>query len=197
LTRWLAGCTVWLAAACAASGGSLALEADSGAPDAAVLAEPVELVDLGDFTEMDEAADPFAAMAPGHLPCTPPAFVLEQDPAGSSTLEVRTDVCNFLTLQQPARVPIRRGDTLRLLLWHNTLASLESAQAYAAVSIAGAIVWSVDVAIPSAAVSYTPTWRASKNIPEGSLVLLHIHNHGANAWRFGELTVQAAREHYR
>jgi hypothetical protein len=192
LSRWLVSCTVWLVAACAASGGSLAPDPDpdSGTADAAVLAAPVELVDLGDFTEMDEAADPFAPMVPGHLPCTPPAFVIEQDPAGSSTLEVRTDVCNFLTLQQPAQVPIRRGDSLRLLLWHNTLETLESAQAYAAISIDGAVVWSVDVAIPSAAVSYTPTWRASKNVPEGSPVLLHIHNHGANAWRFGGLSVQ-------
>ncbi|HET6335408.1 MAG TPA: hypothetical protein VFG30_19415 [Polyangiales bacterium] len=74
----------------------------------------------------------------------------------------------------------------------NTLATLESAQAYAAISIDGAVVWSVDVAIPSAAVSYTPTWRASKNVPEGSPVLPHIHNHGANPWRFGGLSVQTA-----
>jgi hypothetical protein len=157
-------------------------------PDAAP-AEPVYVIDISAFEELPDTDDPFSASVPEHLPCAPPAYVVEQDPAGFSTLEIRTDVCNYLTLQEPTRVPIRRGDTLQILMWHNTLATQESARAYAAIRVCDHEAWSVEVPIPSPAQSFTPTWRAPKDLPTGCPILLHIHNHGANSWRFGELTL--------
>jgi hypothetical protein len=159
-------------------------------PDASLRADPVHVIDVAAFEAMNDSDDPFASLAPERIHCPAPAYVLEADPTGVTTLEVRTDVCNYLTLQQPSQVPIRRGDTLRLLLWHNTLVTNESAQAYAAVRIGGHIVWSVEVPIPSGAQSYAPEWRAETIVRAGEPVLFHVQNHGANAWRFGELTVQ-------
>ena len=154
-------------------------------------AVPTPLVEITAFTELSaDARDPFAALVPERVPCAPPAYVIEEDQAGFATLEVRTDVCNFITLEQPSQVPVRRGDTLQLLMWHNTLASDQSAVAHAAVSLDGDVVWSTEVPIPSPAESYTPEWRSRRDVPAGSQVLLHIDNHGANAWRFGELTLQ-------
>ncbi|HKP61805.1 MAG TPA: hypothetical protein VJV78_33975 [Polyangiales bacterium] len=178
----LSGALLLLAACAAAS--------DPAEPDAAPAdVEPVYVVDLSAFEELPDAEDPFSASVPGHLPCAPPAYVVEQDPAGFSTLEVRTDVCNYLTLRQPSRARIERGDRLEILMWHNTLSTQESARAYAALQICGQEAWSVEVPIPSPAQSYTPTWRAPRTFPAGCPILLHIHNHGANAWRFGELVI--------
>jgi hypothetical protein len=161
-----------------------------GSPDAAIRAEPEQVIEIAAFTDIEDADDPFTSLAPDHVRCPAPAYVIEADPAGFSTLEVRTDVCNYLTLQTPSQVAIRRGDTLRLLMWHNTLLTAESAQAYAAIQIDGALVWSIDVPIPSPAHSYAASWRAEANVPAGRPVLFHVHNHGANAWRFGDLTVE-------
>ena len=159
-------------------------------PDAAPAeVEPVYVVDLSAFEELPDAEDPFSASVPGHLPGAPPAYVVEQDPTGFSTLEIRTDVCNYLTLQQPSRARIERGDELQILMWHNTLATQESARAYAAIQICGHEAWSVEVPIPSPAHSYAATWRAPRTLPAGCPILLHIHNHGANTWRFGELVI--------
>ena len=78
---------------------------------------------------------------------------------------------------------------MNLLLWHNTLATDVSAEAYVAIAIDDRIAWSTTVPIPSAAASYAPSWRANESAATGSVVQFHIHNHGAKAWRLGDLTV--------
>jgi hypothetical protein len=168
-----------------AAGAQLALH-DAGPP-----APPVPLVELTGFSEASPAQDPFNAFAPDRRLCERPAFVIEQDLAGVQTLEVRTDVCNYLTLVQPTQWPVAKGDTLRLLMWHNTLGSDESALAHAVLQFGEHVEWSVDVPIPAEAESYAPAWQATEDVPLGTPVFLHIRNHGANSWRFGELTVEA------
>jgi hypothetical protein len=166
---------------------------DAGTPTAAPAppADPVPLVDIVAFREADPDLDPFRDMAPDPRICESPSFLIEEDSVGSRILEVRTDVCNYITLSQPALEPIKRGDEIHLLLWHNTLGLDAPAVGYAALQLGDQLAWSVEVPIPSEAASYSPVFDAPGDLPAGSLVYLHVHNHGANSWRFGELTVRS------
>ena len=147
--------------------------------------ERVPLVAVDAWAEQDAAADSLAAHRPAQVNC-PANSWYEEDGA----LEVETGYCNYLSLAQPSRAAIERGDTLHLVLWHADLAFEEPASAHVAVSIGGKLLWQAEVAIPARANIYDLRIPVDFDAPAGSAVEFHLHNHGYNTWTLLELEVE-------
>ena len=143
------------------------------------------LVAVDAWAEQDAAADSLAAHRPADVICPANSWYPED-----GALEVETGYCNYLSLAQPSKVALNRGDTLHLVLWHADLAFEEPAAAHVAVSIAGQLVWEAEVAIPARANIYDLRIPVDFDAPAGSVVEYHLHNHGYNTWTLLELEVE-------
>lgn len=140
------------------------------------------LVANGLWEQVDEDVV-FAGHRPDTVSCPPDGA---REEAGS--YEVQTDLCNYLAATQPALVEVRAGDTLVIDWTHSDLVSLEPAQAHLGIAIGKDPVWETTIALqpPPASVlasAYRTEAMVSEDAPSGVPVYLHIHNHGANAWR--------------
>ena len=107
----------------------------------------------------------------------------------SGGVEIRTDQCNYLSLQQPLLAAIEPGDRLHLELWWQTLASVEPAQGHLALYVDGEPLWEELVPIPGPADARNLEFPSPLGAPAGATLTLHLHNHGYNAWHFHELSV--------
>ncbi|MCB9743595.1 MAG: hypothetical protein H6740_13425 [Alphaproteobacteria bacterium] len=127
------------------------------------------------------ASDPFLD---GEDPpeCQARGVVLEE-----GVLEVLTELCPWATLSQPSLVDVQPGDTLELFAFHGPLTAPEAAEGVMAVQADGEPLWSVTVPIPSEDGVYIERWQAERGWEAGAELILHVHNHGANAWRFVRL----------
>lgn len=111
-------------------------------------------------------------------------------PPEGTTLELDTDLCSGAELTQPALRDAAAGDTLRLVLWHLALVSADGpAEAHVALYLDTTRLWEERIAIPSDAQTYEHLIPAPVDITTDTAITLHLHNHGANAWRFGSLDV--------
>ena len=142
-----------------------------------VAVQGVSLVNHQDWVPVAAADDPLAAHQPGVVDCPVSAWGLE-----NGALEVETGVCNYLSLAQPSLVGVAKGDSLRLVLWHQQLRYEEPARAHVALALAGEVLWQETVAIPNDGGFYDVELTAPADIPEGSTVNFHLHNHGYNSW---------------
>jgi hypothetical protein len=147
--------------------------------------ETVPLVDVDSWTPQTAANDSLASHRPAEVECPDNSWYNED-----GALEVETGYCNYLSLAQPGKVAINKGDQLHLVLWHGDLAFEQPAQAHVAVSIAGKIVWEESVAIPAVADIYDVRIPVNFDAPVGSTVEYHLHNHGYNTWTLLQLDVE-------
>jgi mono/diheme cytochrome c family protein len=145
----------------------------------------VSLIDVKDWQPQGAAQDVFASHRPASVNCPPNAWH-EEDGA----LEVETGYCNYLSLGQPGKTAIRKGDSIHLVLWHAQLRNDEPADAHVAVSVGGNVVFDREVRIPSAGGIYDVVIPATEDMPEGEAVEFHLHNHGYNTWTLLTLEVQ-------
>lgn len=127
--------------------------------------------------------DPLVEHRPAQVECEH-GWALE-----SGGVEIRTDQCNYLSLQQPLRAAIEPGDRLQLELWWQTLASVEPAQGHLALLVDGELLWEELVPIPGPADARNLEFPSPLGAPAGATLTLHLHNHGYNAWHFHELSV--------
>ncbi len=152
------------------------------------------------------ATDPFS---PLRLPsnycssvCTYP-----EDIGGEPSFSIQTTCCNYVTLGQRTTREIRRGDPVTIRLWHYQLTGPSSAKAYIAVQINGTIVWEAKLPFPCAggitgfvanadcrdasspAQSDPYQFVADFDAPAGSVVYLHVQNHGENSYNMVEASV--------
>ncbi|MCB9643804.1 MAG: hypothetical protein H6728_12085 [Myxococcales bacterium] len=105
------------------------------------------------------------------------AWHLDQD-----ALELDTEICNFITLEQPMLASIKKGDTLKLGLWHVQLYSDNDTEAVVTMYGGDTEIWTKTIAIPARANYYEPSFAATADIPKGSKLSFHLHNHGLNSW---------------
>ena len=99
-------------------------------------------------------------------------------------VEVDTGACDYLSLSQPLSRPIEAGDPLRLTLWWQNLIATAPSEGHLAVVLDGHLLWEERVTIPGPADARDLELVAPTGAAEGSLITLHLHNHGANTWRF-------------
>ncbi len=135
---------------------------------------------------MQSAADDrFSAHRPAEVNCPDNSWYNED-----GALEVQTGFCNYLSLAQPAKVALAKGDSLHLVLWHGNLAFAEPAQAHVAITVDGHTVWEQNVKIPADANIYDVRVPVDFDAPAGSKVEYHLHNHGYNTWTLLQLEVE-------
>jgi len=143
----------------------------------------VPLVEASAWAVAAETSDPFPEHRPAQVECLA-GFFVEGD-----ALEVDTGRCNFLSVSQPLRADVLAGDVLRVEAWWQTLASESPAEAHLALAVGGHVLWEETIPIPSPADARSLEWAAEEDLLAGSEVVLHLHNHGANTWKFAEFSV--------
>lgn len=144
------------------------------------------LIDLGAFEKTSPANDPFDDR-PADIACEF-GFGLED-----GFFEFESDLCRYGAFSQPALAPIRVGDTIDFLLLHENLVSSEpDAQAHVAIAFGEDIVYEALIDIPAEANFLDEQWVSTLDVPEGTPVHFHLHNHGINSYRLAELSVTYA-----
>lgn len=152
------------------------------------------------------ATDPFS---PLRLPaqycsdvCTYP-----EDIGGEPSFSIQTNCCNYVTLGQRTTRDIRRGDQLTIRLWHYQLTGPSNAKSYLAVQINDRLAWEARLPFPCAGgiTGFVPNgdcrdaatpaesdpyrFTADFDAPAGSVVYLHVQNHGENSYNMVEASV--------
>lgn len=143
----------------------------------------VARVDRWTMVEPDE--DPLAEHRPDEIVCPEGAYVVEGD-----ALEVDTGRCNYFSAWQPAAFPVDSHGEVRLTMWHPWLTAEAPATAHVAVTVQGEVALELEVPIPGDPKVYDLTFTPPVPIDEGTRLGLHLHNHGANTWKFGALSVE-------
>ena len=128
------------------------------------------------------AADPLPTHRPPDASCPEAAWGPEE-----GVLEVDTGGCHYLAVEVPLPFVLRPGDALEGDLWHQLLDAPERAEGHAALLVDGEVVWEVTVAIPGLPEAYPIAWTADRRVEAGTPLGFHLHNHGDNSWRLGEV----------
>ena len=139
----------------------------------------VEWIDISNFRSALEA-DIFPSHQPESIECPPNGFRIEVE-----QLEIQTDICNYAVVEWTTQHVVKAGTTFEALVLHTGLWSLEDTSAHFALSIDGELFWEEFPPIPSNTefFFYEASWP--KEVPSGTKVQLHLHNHGANDWKLG------------
>jgi hypothetical protein len=135
------------------------------------------LIDVADWQQQGAVLDSLASHRPDSVNCPSNAWY-EEDRA----LEVKTGHCNYLSLAQPSKTPINKGNNIHLVLWHGQLRFDEPQEAHVAVSIGGRVVLDQQVEITSDGGIYDVTISSTVDVAAGESVEFHLHNHGYNTW---------------
>lgn len=168
-----------LVSACAGGEG----DGDAGA------GSTTSIVDFDAFAPAFGAEDPFAARRPADAVCTPDGYRSE-DFGGEPSFELFTGFCDYLSAAQPLPVALPAGATLQIRLWHFELTSTTPAEAFVAVALGGAEVWSTTIAIPSASGLVLEEWVLGEAVPAGAPLVFHVDNHGANSYALLEISAR-------
>jgi hypothetical protein len=157
---------------------------------------PRALVDVDAWSPMTGDAVPEALRPPegARLQCEPELGFGPEVFGGDWVFEVNTGYCNWSTFEQPLLDDIVEGELVRPRLWHGELVSFVPAEGYAAVAIADEVLWEYRVSIPSKGHLAADGWIADDDIPAGTPIRFHVHNHGINSWNLVEVTVEPPPE---
>ena len=137
---------------------------------------------------VEGGADPWPEHAPDPVDCSSLAWSYGTS-GGEPSLEVSTADCNYLLVEQPSTHEALAGDELRMRLWHFDLIQPDPAEAHAGVQVGDQLLFDVTVPIPSAGEMVERAITLQTDLPEGSPVVFHLHNHGENTWNLVELSV--------
>ncbi len=142
-----------------------------------------QLIDHHKWVAVESTEDPFPSHRPEEIVCPDYAYKVEGE-GDAELFEVETDLCNYVTLVQNSIRSGQAGDEIEIVLWHLNLIAAEAAEAHVALQLGSELLWEQNIAIPGPEAMYTPVVSLAKDWPAGTPVYLHLHNHGANSWRF-------------
>ena len=116
----------------------------------------------------------------------------ERDPCGvhwveEGLLELSTAICPYVLLEQPLLADLREGDSLRIGVEWDDLQAEVSAEARLALTIDGAILWEAVLDIPQAGGVEVADTISEIEAAAGAPIVLHVHNHGTNHYRWGAI----------
>lgn len=134
---------------------------------------------------IDPSADPFPEHLTAKHTCDPAGMAVEE-----GLLEIYTADCGYLVARQPSLEEVLQGDSIEVLVYHSSLTAQDPAEAHAALTIDGELIWEETVPIPSISQVYAAEVMADFEADAGSDVVLHLHNHGSNVWTMGHLRVR-------
>lgn len=130
--------------------------------------------------------DPLASHRPEKVDCNNLTGWYVED----GVLEANTAECNYLSLVEPAAAPARKGEVLKTALSHFDLTASQEAEAHIALLVESDIIWEQTIPIPTDAQVLEISIELERDIGEGDLVGIHLHNHGQNTWNLGPLTLE-------
>jgi hypothetical protein len=129
---------------------------------------------------LDADDDPFADERPTEILCAAEEGWRRE----AEGVEIDTGACNYLALHQPLPRALAAGEPLRISAWWQNLIATAPAEGHLAVAVDGVVLWEERVAIPGPADARDLVLTAPEDAPAGAPITLHLHNHGANTWRF-------------
>ena len=124
------------------------------------------------------ADDPLASHRPDEVRCPDWARPIEPP-----VQEIATDDCNYASLAQPSLRPLFAGERVAVEYWHLQLWAEEPAEAHVALHIGDWLVFEDQIAVPGSEAFYSRGAVVPHDIPAGTPVVFHLHNHGQNSWR--------------
>lgn len=125
-----------------------------------------------------ENRDIFQAFRPDQIDCPRgTGFLIEDD-----ELEVRTEFCNYLSLSQQSLLDMPAGTELEFTMSYSDLNFNAPSTAHIALSIAGNILWSAELPIPSPGAIVKEQLTLTTAVSRGDPIEMHIRNHGDNAY---------------
>ena len=112
--------------------------------------------------------------------CSTQAVSIEAD-----TLELDTNACSPARASQALVEPVRAGDTLELVWWHDFLYAEEPADGYFRLFLDDSLIYEVRHTIPGPPQATTEAFESSA---AGTWLTVEIDNHGSNTWELLRLT---------
>jgi len=146
--------------------------------------EPAPLVAADAWVQLEAAADPYADHRPETVECGLGGIFVEE-----GELDIDTNLCNYVMIEQPGLAEVRAGDTLTLAMRHFDLTAPEPATAHVALLLGGTLAWERALLIPGPAEVLSVEIEAPVDLPIGEPVRFHLHNHGQNTWILTGITV--------
>ena len=159
---------------------------DSTPPAADVACTSPSLVDLHAFVALGPSDDPFTDRLQD-AQCDVAEYGWELF-GGEDSFSVDTGACTYLTASQLSLVALKAGDTVRVRVWHTELKAPVAAEAHMALRLGDEVLLDRRIPIPGPSGLDAPTWTAPKDVPAGTPIAFHIHNHGMNSWSLLEVT---------
>ena len=136
------------------------------------------LIDHQRWVELTAENDPFASHRHEAVICPEWSRQIEGE-----LYEVETDDCNYVSLSQPSLRPLKRGDRVETVFWHLWLWAPQPAQAHVAITIGDWVIADELIDIPGPEQSFNPVLTVPEDMPQGTPIVFHLHNHGVNSWR--------------
>ena len=152
------------------------------------VSEPMDLTDPFDWQQATASEDPFPDR-PENVECPTSAMVIEFE-EDTAFLEIDTTFCSYVTLTQETKAEIEEGDTVVFRWGHRDLDAPNPAQGHVALLINDSLVVDQTVDIPASEMDTVVEFEMPEDVPMGSPIWLHLHNHGDNQWLFYTPQVQ-------
>ena len=175
--------------------GTVAGAAGCSAADETSDLEPVRpegrfsLTSHDNWSTTDSDTDPFVDR-PAQVDC-PASSLGPEELNGEQSFAVLTDFCTYVTARQATVEDVYAGDTLNFRIFHFALEADEPSQAHVALRIGDQVLADETLAIPSSSGLIAGEMPAAVDMPAGTLVYFHVHNHGANEYSLVELSGEA------
>ena len=141
------------------------------------------LIALNAFELLSGEDDPFADHRPQGEPCSSGGWGIE-----AGVFEVETDICTYATFTQPLLRDVPSGEELRVTLWHLGLFADPPAEGHVLLAVNDLVLFEIRPSIPASAEIWDEIVVPDDNLLQGEPLLFHLHNHGANSWRLGDVT---------
>jgi len=126
-----------------------------------------------------------------------PAEVCEEDLSyraeelgGEFVFAVETEFCSYVTVEQPTRLELRAGDSVKVRFYHAPLTGPPDAMAHIGLALGDQLVWSRDIPIPAGNQFISETLTLTQDLPAGTPVLFHVDNHGDNEYALIKLSLE-------
>jgi hypothetical protein len=145
-------------------------------------------VDHFAWTVAAASADPFLPRRPQGSVCEDGSFRPEIS-FEEQVIEINTARCDYLTLVQPAKTSVMRGEILYIRLWHYNLTAPSGGAAYIAVGFGDCLMLEEPRPIPSLSRVTVARFPAPISIAAGTPIYFHVDNHGANTYDLVEVSV--------
>lgn len=141
------------------------------------------LVELSGWSRVEDAGqDVFGAERPTDLVCDEVLGIGTEMFGSEIVLELNTGFCDYVTLRQGSLLALMPGDTVAIRMYHYELTTPAPAQAHLALAIAGELAWEVFVPSPAEGAFVEGEIAIDRELPVGTELQLHVHNHGPNSY---------------